>query len=162
MKAETTFRPLSPRQIGLRHGTSPILVKREPYLGHDMIHIREHYIAPSGEQRPGRKGISLHPHEAKALLEVLQEFFRVTPAADAAEPAARPMGAFTLQERALLILAKGGGAESVLGHLFDGDPGGAVRLKELGKDMRKAGLLEPGGWTLTETGKARAEALVSG
>jgi len=60
-----------PVEILQKNAMEQVRIWREPYKGHDLVHMRLFFQNDSGEWLPTRKGLVLRPELAKQAAEVL-------------------------------------------------------------------------------------------
>jgi hypothetical protein len=127
------------------------------YHGSHKIDIRNFFINDNGEEQHG-KGIRLLVEEALTLHRALGDMLGVAaPTPRSKGPAVQHGG--SAQDRALLALSEGWGPDDLQMRIYPEDPKAAKRVTELGKALRRCGMLVPKDWTLTDLGIARAESL---
>ena len=120
-----------------------------------MVSIGVWWTTPEGEHAPdSRRTCLIHVHELLALIQALQTFVATCDDPAPSKPVTR-----SFQDRALQALANGFGPLDLPAKLWPEERANPRRLTELGKALRRAGLLAPGKWNLTSLGEARAATL---
>lgn len=130
----------------------PVIVGRKRF---PMVSIGVWWTTPQGEHAPdGRRSCMVHASELPALIQALKTIFIASKDPEPFKPAAQ-----SFQDRALLAIANGLNPHDLHGELWPKELANPRRLTELGKALRRAGLLVPGAWGLTELGRERAATL---
>jgi hypothetical protein len=143
----------------------------QEFKGYTLIQIRKRVVSRDGVVVWTKGGISLHPEEARNLLELLPGLLeqledRATdlhsiekdwssPPLSSTEPETR----ISLQDQVLLRISDGSDPEDVRIQVLGDAPEDRKRFTEIGKALRRCGLLEPRQWILTPLGQAKAMAL---
>lgn len=149
-----------------------IVLTRSLYKGCDLVNIRKMYLSRDGNEAWSREGIALHPHEVRELQRVLDQIFGplrqmsegglVDENSGHRPRTQRNQGTLALQDQVLLHLANGLSPEDARKRVLGDDPGSKRRFTEIGKALRRSGLLVPGDWLLTSAGEARGKPLLGG
>ena len=157
--------PVSPRQHGRKWLViQPVLCGQKNL---PMICIGIWWLAEDGFHYPGPKYLLVHRAEAPGLTQALPGLVGLE-ASRQGQPAGtttttsrrRSSGGASNQDRALMLLADGWGPEDLHDKLFPGDSDSAKKVKEVGKALRRCGLLMPKDWILTDEGEARNKMLL--
>ena len=120
-----------------------------------MVSIGVWWTTAEGEHAPdGRRTCLIHAHELPALIQALQALSTTS-----GDPAPSRLSTQSFQDSALLALAEGFGPDDLPAKLWPGETANPRRLTELGKALRRAGLLGPHYWNLTSLGEAHVAAL---
>lgn len=149
-----------------------IVLTRDFYKGCDLLNIRKMYISRSGNESWSREGVALHPHEARELQRVLDKImgpmrqssgsYTDGEAGSIRPRPRRDRGTLSLQDQVLLALAAGLSPGDARERVMGAEPESKRRLTEIGKALRRAGLLVSGDWLLTPAGEARGKTLIEG
>ncbi len=126
--------------------------------GYSMVSMGVWWPTEDGHHAPDpRKCCLFHLAEVPALIQALKSLAGSGGSMEDAKAHPR-----SLQDRALSFLASGLGPQDLPGKLWPGEPLNPRRLTELGKALRRAGLLTPGDWILTSKGEDRTRSLTPG
>lgn len=152
-------RPSRPGALVAERGGGHMVVVQPVLVGSKnlpMVSIGVWWTTPEGEHAPdGRKTCLIHVRELPELIHALQACVMASEGCPPSKPVTQ-----SFQAKALLALANGYTPPDLPAKLWPGEESSSRRLTELGKALRRAGLLEPGTWNLTSLGKDRASALL--
>jgi hypothetical protein len=143
-----------------RGGSQQLRASLDSPHGKQGLDLRLYYQGTDGSMLPSPKGLWLHDCEVPLVIAALQDLLPVnedTPGAAVPTPRRKP--GMSQQDRALVLLADGFGPHDLPERLYPNEAPNPRRLIELGKALRRVGLLVPGDWTLTALGQVRAAEL---
>lgn len=154
--------------LGLR-ADCRVALALQVFKGYSLLQIRKRSVNKYGCEVWTKQGIALHPDEAQKLLELLPNLLKSSETQalglfsrnqlSAPLPQVETESRITLQDRVLLHLASGRDPEDVRVLIFGESPGNRRRFTELGKSLRRCGLLAPRQWIPTPLGQKRANDL---